>query len=268
MIMIYCISSPNIENNQTVTEYNRKENRVLKAILNLDKLKMNKISSLPNNIKTNLISFKKEDFNNCNTLRKKNMNFHLENSFINTRNNTTKSSNIINKTIYMNKADKSLFNFNCSFKKINSNLQKKNLSLSKKLLNLNYSNYSKNIRYRSPLLKKLKENNNINYISHMNNYLNLNKMNKGINNYESLYNENYSLNNIKFNDSNIFKAKESEGNSLKDFNNIIINAMNYISKKDKIYKKKNITELPITQRNFLFKPFINKLKLNINLISK
>ena len=44
--------------------------------------------------------------------------------------------------------------------------------------------------------------------------------------------------------------------------------MNYISKKDKIYKKKNITELPKTQRNFLFKPFINKLKLNINLISK
>ena len=222
----YCASFPNFENNQTVTEIEN-ENRVLKTILNLDKLKMNTVSSLPNNIKKNLISFKKEDLNNCNALRKKNMNFHLENSFIDKRNNTTKSCNTINKTINMNKADKSLFKFNFSLKKISSNLTKKNLPLSKKLLNLNYSNYSKNIKYKSPLLKKLRENNNINYISQMKNYLNLNKKKKGINNYESFYNKNYSLNdyksinNIKFNDSNLFKTKENEGNSLKDFNNIL-----------------------------------------------
>ena len=96
----YCASFPNFENNQTVTEIEN-ENRVLKTILNLDKLKMNTVSSLPNNIKKNLISFKKEDLNNCNALRKKNMNFHLENSFINTRNNTTKSSNIINNYLFL-----------------------------------------------------------------------------------------------------------------------------------------------------------------------
>ena len=42
--------------------------------------------------------------------------------------------------------------------------------------------------------------------------------------------------------------------------------MNYIPKKDKMHKKKNITKSPKSERNFLYKPFINKLKLNINYI--
>ena len=270
----FCISFSNFENNQTVTECNKNEETVQKKILNFDKLKLNTVSNLPNNIKKNVKSFRKEDFNNYNTL-KNNMNFHLENSFIKTRNNTNKSSNIINKTIYIKKTGKSLFKFNSRYKKINSNLHKKNTSLTKKFLNLNYSNYSKNIRYRSPLLKKYKENNDINYINHMKHLMNLSKAEKGINSYESLFNKNDSLNDyksknhIRYNDLNIIKTKESEGNSPKDFNNILINKLNYIKKKDKIYKKNNNKKTtPNSQRNFLYKPFINELKLNINLISK
>ena len=104
--------------------------------------------------------------------------------------------------------------------------------------------------------------------------MNLSKAEKGINSYESLFNKNDSLNDyksinhIRYNDSNIIKTKESEGNSPKDFNNILINKLNYIKKKDKIYKKNNNKKTPNSQRNFLYKPFINELKLNINLISK
>jgi serine/threonine protein kinase len=191
------ISFPNFENYQTVTECNRNEKKVLNTILNLDKLKLNTISNIPNNFKKNLTALKKEDFNNYYSI-KNNMNFYLDNSFLNTRNKTNKSCNTINKTIYMKIADKSLFNFNNSYKTINNHLQnKKKNSLNKNLLNLNYSNYSKNIKYRSPLLEKLKKDNNFNYISHMKNYLNLNKNKKRKNNYKILDNKNYSLNNYK-----------------------------------------------------------------------
>ena len=262
-----CISFPNFGNNQIVSECNRNGNRTLKTISNLDELKFNTVSNMPNNIKNNYTALKKKDFNNYNLI-KSNIQIYSN------RNNNNKSSDVIKKNIYMKNDKASLFNFNnYSYKKINSPLHKKNILLSKKLLNLNYSNYSKNIRYRSPLLARLKENNNFNYNNHMKTYLDLNKIRKGKNNYENLYNNNYSLNdyksinNYKYTDPNIFKTKESEGKSVKDYNNIINNNMNYIQKGDIINKKKNITNTPKSQRNFLYKPFINKLKLNINLIS-
>jgi len=251
------ISFPNIENNQTVTECNRNEKRILKTILNFNELKLKTLSNLSNHNKKNLTLFKNEDFKNYSS-KKNNMYSHLDNSI-------NESNNIINKTIYMKSGEESPFNFNSRYK-INSNFHKKNISLSNKILNLNYSNYSKNIRYKSPLLDKLNNNNKANYINSMKTYLNLNKISKGINSYESLYNNNCSLNgykninHFKFNDSNILKIKESGGNSVNDFKDTLINNnnINYIQKRNIFNKKKNITKTPKSHRNFLYKAFLYK----------